>query len=512
MKMASFQTSDSQSLDARNARAKGVTSYESIRLNASIILIIAILLLAAATRILGSNSIPLWTDEGSPLYWAVDPLVTRVNPVHPPLFFIELNVWQAVAGDSRLALRFIAIMGSILTTAVIYRVGKDWVGLTAAIVASTLFAVSDLSIEYGRQIRHYSLLTFGVALMALFFLRYLRNPSDRRLLIPYVLSITFTIYTHYLGFAMLAVHTFTTFVIWKSPWRHKNSLIIAWLVSAVLYLLWPTGIQHIFRIVGERGLAGRPGVSDSSLDTLASVIGLLADHQVALVASLIALATWEIVHRSTAAGVAATSRIFLLLSGVMLFLIMFLVNPLITVLAPRTVVFLTPFVFLVWGYGLRRIQPTIRTPLLITLVIYALFTTTVVQPRYNNAVAAEALAQHYKAGDLIILQTWADDDAFNYEIQRAVGDPAIDVMMTFEDRYRTAPKISDVQAALDRHNRVWIVQWLNNDPKVLTYLQTRESEFTQIFTQQIPIGEEYEDLFPDPFIDLFLFERVEAPN
>ena len=95
-------------------------------------LVVLVLLLAAATRILGAEGYPLWTDEGASLYHAPDPVRTLANNHHPPLYFMALNAWMSVAGDSRIALRFPAILAGILSAAAVYRLGKDWTGHRAA--------------------------------------------------------------------------------------------------------------------------------------------------------------------------------------------------------------------------------------------------------------------------------------------------------------------------------------------------------------------------------------------
>src|SRR5688572_25833759 len=83
--------------------------------------VVAVLLVAAATRILGVNSAPLWTDEGASVYISESPVARLIHNHHPPLYFFALGAWREVAGDSRLALRLLAGLGGVLTTAVIYR-------------------------------------------------------------------------------------------------------------------------------------------------------------------------------------------------------------------------------------------------------------------------------------------------------------------------------------------------------------------------------------------------------
>ena len=74
-------------------------------------IVVAILLLAAAVRIINVSGWPASTDEGW-TYWAVSDHHTNViidkiaNDRHPPLYFLMFSAWSTLTGDSRLALRY----------------------------------------------------------------------------------------------------------------------------------------------------------------------------------------------------------------------------------------------------------------------------------------------------------------------------------------------------------------------------------------------------------------------
>jgi len=76
--------------------------------------IVVILIVAAALRIVNAGHFPVWTDEGWST-WAVSDhslgaILDKVaHDRHPPLYFVALSGWWTVAGDSRIALRFLSI-------------------------------------------------------------------------------------------------------------------------------------------------------------------------------------------------------------------------------------------------------------------------------------------------------------------------------------------------------------------------------------------------------------------
>ncbi|NLE49986.1 MAG: hypothetical protein GX613_01150, partial [Chloroflexi bacterium] len=76
--------------------------------------LVLILLLAAALRLSGAASRPVWTDEGWTAWAARDHrpsviLDKLADDRHPPLYTLALSGWWSVAGPSHVALRFPAI-------------------------------------------------------------------------------------------------------------------------------------------------------------------------------------------------------------------------------------------------------------------------------------------------------------------------------------------------------------------------------------------------------------------
>src|SRR5215831_7071934 len=103
-----------------------MTNQSNVFTLARLIPVLAILLLAAATRIINVSGWPVWTDEGWSTWAASDHhlnvILSRVaQDRHPPLYFLSLSVWWSVAGYSRIALRFLSIAGGLLTVAAVYR-------------------------------------------------------------------------------------------------------------------------------------------------------------------------------------------------------------------------------------------------------------------------------------------------------------------------------------------------------------------------------------------------------
>lgn len=467
-----------------------------------------LLLVAAATRIVGAGAAPLWTDEGHSLYIAQDPVARLLNNHHPPLYFAALNTWQSFAGDSRVVLRFLAIGASLLTLAATYRIGRDWLGAWAGCAAVALLAVLDLNIEYSQQVRHYGWLVLGVVLASLVFLRYLKT-GRKRLLLPYVLCLLFLLYSHYLGFMLVPIHGLFGLFIWRGAGAGKRWLAAAWAATVVLYLPWIVAIRHLLILAQEGGLASRPGALASVAEALPLVAGLLSDGQVLLVFAFVAVGTWRVL-RHLQRDTASVARLYVIAIGPGLLAAMLVMNPFLTVLTPRTLVFLTPALFLIFGYGLTALPPRLRALVLVVGIAAGLLTNQIVQPRYNSDIAASTLAQNYEPGDLIVLETGFDDNAFAYEVGQALDDASVEIITTLPwvtERYTITPVVPQIADALAAHRRVWVIQWLHA-AQVMPYLDSAASGFMRTAAFEVPIGDIYATMFPDPAIDIVLFEKT----
>ena len=160
-----------------------------------------------ALRVLAVDNREIWLDESHSALLAGMPLGDLLEfvrgDVHPPLYFLLLNGWRLLAGDSPLALRGFSILasavGGLVFMAVALRVfGRGW----QALLASLLFWFSPVLVHYGVEVRMYALATALVALLALGLAELLRGESagGRRfppgtLLVAVAGALAF--YTHY---------------------------------------------------------------------------------------------------------------------------------------------------------------------------------------------------------------------------------------------------------------------------------------------------------------------------
>ena len=124
---------------------------------------VGVVFLAAVVRLVGLGTPSLWLDEAFSHLFATLPLplaweAMLVDAVHPPLYYLLLRPWLALAGESEFALRFPSAVAGVLTVALLYRVGRVWLGERAAFWAALLLALNPFHLWYSQEARMYALL------------------------------------------------------------------------------------------------------------------------------------------------------------------------------------------------------------------------------------------------------------------------------------------------------------------------------------------------------------------
>ena len=472
--------------------------------------ILLMLLLAAALRILGAGSYPVWTDEGWSAWASGDPaqvIGIVAADRHPPLYFAALSLWRLVAGDSHLALRFLAIAGGMLTVAIVYQIGADVFGRRAGVFAALLFAALPAAVYYTQEVRHYGWLTLFTALSWLLLLRYLRRPGWS-LWLAYVLSLTAMLYTLYFGVFTLAAQGVVGLLAFAwSAYKGTTgrtlgrwlALVGAWIAAGVLYLPWINVILTQQASILGGGIAGAPGTLTPA--ALLPILQILFSAQMAIPLAAFALSTLALLRRPTLV------RGAVLIGGAGLLVALILLSTRFDLLSARTLVFVTPLLLVVCGYGFSRIGWRIVSGFIGIWLVLTLAMPQVIQPRLDSGAAARALASEFQPGDAVILETGWDDNAFAYEIAQVLprGVEIVRTQPWTNERTGGGPVVPEIEPVLQAHARVWVVRWLQA-PQVLPFLEASGDGYSLSQTLDISAGE-YGARFNAPTIQIRLFIR-----
>jgi mannosyltransferase len=168
-----------------------------------------ILVAAAVLRILWLDRSELWFDEAFAALVAFESPREIVSEMardsSPPLYYLLLHAWIAVAGWSPLALRLFSVVAGVAAVLLCGVLGKHLWGDTAGIGAAALLALSPLHIYYSREVRPYALLTVFVlaSVLALEALRTKRRSASATL--AYIAATTCAVYVHGYGLFLVGV-------------------------------------------------------------------------------------------------------------------------------------------------------------------------------------------------------------------------------------------------------------------------------------------------------------------
>ncbi len=204
--------------------------------------LLAILLLGAVLRFLYLGRQSMWVDEG--FSWLAEQLsfggVTRLswNDVHPPLYYYLLKASLWVLPDTEFGMRFVSVVFSVATLAVMMAfVYRHW-GHRAACYVGWLGALSPFDIYYAQEARMYSLLAFLFVLAFIELVEALEGKPAH--LIGWVAATTGLAWTHAYGLlaAFLQIGLFAVYWIWQwfrgRPFPLRPKPVVAALAGMLL--------------------------------------------------------------------------------------------------------------------------------------------------------------------------------------------------------------------------------------------------------------------------------------
>jgi hypothetical protein len=136
------------------------------------LLVIAITAAGGMLRAWAIGQKGLWLDETFSVWLAAQPLgpmlawIAQIDQ-HPPLYYILLHFWIAVAGDGPAAARLLSALLGTLTIPAIFFLGRRLLGPTAGLLAALILALSPFHVRFAQETRMYTLLMLNATLALL---------------------------------------------------------------------------------------------------------------------------------------------------------------------------------------------------------------------------------------------------------------------------------------------------------------------------------------------------------
>ncbi len=160
--------------------------------------------------------------------------VLRTAEFHPPLYYLLMKAWIAIAGLSDAALRIPSASFSLASVLLTYLLVRQVAPEPVSLMSAFFVAVSPFEVMAAQEVRMYALLT-ALTLAATAVLN--RNIADSRPVrwVAYSLLAATMVYTQYLGVFVLIAHG--VWVVWFER-VHLRKFSAAMMGAALLVLPW----------------------------------------------------------------------------------------------------------------------------------------------------------------------------------------------------------------------------------------------------------------------------------
>ncbi|MEP7288399.1 MAG: glycosyltransferase family 39 protein [Chloroflexota bacterium] len=351
-------------------------------------LTIFILVIAVVYRLIHLGELSMWWDELWSVFQINGTLVQTLErtPVDwPPLYYVVLHVWTALAGHNDLTVRALSAFAGILTTAVIYRVGQVLHSRQAGWLAALIFAISNTTVYFSIEVRGYALLYLFTAAAIWLYVRWVRKPTFRRA-IPYAVAAILALYTHYTAAILIA---FTGLYLLLFARR----LFVRWLgIVAVMGIALLPQASRLAQIAQIRANVVWVGEINA---TLLMIPRALSGHQEIAYSLLIGLALVGLILYLRRNLPQTHPEIGALLAGLLFPVIAYLLQGRLGLYSIRYLNAVLPATLLIFGIGLANLPPRLRQISTIALLIMGLapWQPFDFRPHYSDAKPVRDLVQ-----------------------------------------------------------------------------------------------------------------------
>jgi uncharacterized membrane protein len=202
----------------------------------------ALIVLAAAIRIITIDNQSFWQDEALTAYEAQLPFGAMLHTVAhvettPPLYFVLIWAWGHVFGTGEIALRSVSTIAGVALVPIAYLAARELISRWAGVLAAAFTAVNPFMIWYSQEARAYMLLGALCGASFLFFVRARRDPS-RRWLAWWAVCSSLAVMTHF--FAGFLVAPEALWLLWAARSRVAAAAVAA--VGVVQLAMLPLAV------------------------------------------------------------------------------------------------------------------------------------------------------------------------------------------------------------------------------------------------------------------------------
>ena len=435
--------------------------------------LLALLLLATALRFGGLGVQELSGDEAFSVLFSEHPPagitaeILRLGEPHPPLYYLFLHGWMAIAGNSELAVRFPSAAASILAVVLVFALSRRMFGWRAGFAAAVFVTVNPFQIWFAQTARMYALSAMLALSTTLALWIALRRGRWWQWTI-YSLLTAAHLYLHY--YALLIALAQGVWVLLALHRQRRRLVAFAAAAAAVALLYLPWLVRALSGIQSYQGNAGSPSLIFVLTDCLLTfALGKTIQPQIAapfLVAFgvLLILGLGHALHAKRREAALLVLWLFVPLVGIW---IASLQRP---IFAARYLIAASPPFYILLGLGASRLLDTIdlsarswRTLLAGLLGALCLIGTIIslrniyTGPDYARSrgwrEVAAYLETHVTADDILV-QNYPDP-ALGYYTRETLP------LVTVPERYGDPPEQIErkLTGLLDQHTQLWLLPY-----------------------------------------------------
>ena len=142
-----------------------------------------------------------------------------------PPYYIILKLWSGIFGLNEASLRSFSALFGILSIIIIYFLSKELFNSKTAVIASLIFSLNVVMVEYSQEARLYSMLIFIVLLASYFFIKSLKT-NRNKYIAGFVISNIAGIYTHYTFLFFVAFELFFAVILFAKNYLKSKKIKI----------------------------------------------------------------------------------------------------------------------------------------------------------------------------------------------------------------------------------------------------------------------------------------------
>jgi hypothetical protein len=205
--------------------------------------LLALLLLATALRFGGLGAQELSGDEAFSVLFSertsagIIAEILRLGEPHPPLYYLFLHGWMAVAGDSEFSVRFLSAAASILAVALVFVLSRRMFGWRAGLAAATFLTINPFQIWHAQTARMYAISATLALSTTLVLWTALRRGRWWHWML-YSLLTAAHLYLHYYALLVALAQGIWVLLVLHRQWRRLVAFAAASAGVALLYLPW----------------------------------------------------------------------------------------------------------------------------------------------------------------------------------------------------------------------------------------------------------------------------------